>query len=74
MPYLVGRFVDRGDDAYVNEGTLLEQAGDASSQSGQLDAGAANPRGYWNGGVSGALYAGREAQNQVTRAFMAADM
>lgn len=60
VPYLVGRMVDRGQDAYIEDDVYLQQndpQGGAASP--DLDAGAVSPRGYWNGGVRGDSRAGR---------------
>ncbi|KAI8465911.1 MAG: hypothetical protein J3K34DRAFT_524975 [Monoraphidium minutum] len=50
-PYILGRFVDRGEEAYISEDVFLQQPVVGNSQP-ELDAGAVNPRGYWNGGAA----------------------
>jgi hypothetical protein len=50
-PFVLGRFVDRGQDAFVEDDVWLRQDQQAMPGAPDLDAGATNPRGYWNGGV-----------------------
>ncbi len=58
VPYIVGRFVDRGQDAYIQDDVYLAQDQSQMPNAPNLDAGAVNPRGYWNGGVR-FFYSGR---------------
>ena len=48
----MGRFVDRGQDCIIQDDVYLLQDQQAMPNAPDLDAGAVNPRGYWNGGVS----------------------
>ena len=57
-PYIVGRFLDRGQDAFAEDDTWLRQDQQGMPGAPDLDAGATNPRGYWNGGVRRARRAG----------------
>jgi hypothetical protein len=51
-PAIAGRFVDRGQDAYLNDDVYLRQNQATIAGAPDLDAGAVNPRGYWSGGAA----------------------
>jgi hypothetical protein len=60
VPYIVGRFVDRGQDAFIENDVYLRQDQNDMPNAPDLNAGATDPRGYWNGGVGRAAGSGRE--------------